>query len=579
MNSIEATLSRATRIHLWMRAADTARPGVIHLLKNSQLVDKWSVETTAGFCFCDGHVQEDGTYQLIFDESETNVSLIYSFNEQKVAQDGITVHWTSADNTLTNTTGYHFRPPFGWMNDPNGVCKAEGLYHLFYQHYPHRLRWNNMHWGHAVSKDMVNWVHQPIFLHPPGVLARTDDAMGGAYSGTVVPANGNLHVFFTDHFHRREPEVERQMRTTSQDGISAGPNTVIIDHRPDELDLTVDFRDPFVFRGADGRLRMLLGSQTGGVGTVLLYDTPDPLGETGWSFKRVLYTFDRFPRTTAECPCFVPLGVSPDIAGVRWALIVSLKQSRDLATRRKNLTIAVVGSFDGLEFTPEFEQEFDFGTDAYAFQAFVDDDGPRGIAWLANWTDINRKTDLETVMTLPRRLILDERALRTPPIEAVETLRRNTLADGPCAIGKTVAVPSGQAEIIYEFADAGAVFRIDFEHPTLELGLESDGHDLRLHFQPEGKEDVPQYIAVGARLSKIRVFLDVGSIEVFADDGRWTMTKRLPSFEPIRSLNLTAASTTVKRAHVWRLERSSGSGSGFQPEKGEALRYAARAGE
>src|SRR6267378_5002997 len=87
---------------------------------------------------------------------------------------------------------FHFSPAHHWTNDPNGMVYNEGEYHLFYQYYPDSNVWGPMHWGHAVSKDLIHWEHLPTALYP--------DSLGLIFSGSAVVDDKNTSGFASpDH--------------------------------------------------------------------------------------------------------------------------------------------------------------------------------------------------------------------------------------------------------------------------------------------------------------------------------------------------------------------------------------------
>ena len=101
----------------------------------------------------------------------------------------LNVYSQSADYHEPYRPQFHFSPRAHWMNDPNGMVYYKGEYHLFYQYYPGSNVWGPMHWGHAVSKDLIHWQHLPIALYP--------DSLGYIFSGSVVADTNNSSGFQT----------------------------------------------------------------------------------------------------------------------------------------------------------------------------------------------------------------------------------------------------------------------------------------------------------------------------------------------------------------------------------------------
>ena len=88
---------------------------------------------------------------------------------------------------------YHLMPQCGWMNDPNGLIYFKGQYHVFYQTNPYSGFWDSMHWGHAVSKDLLHWEYLPLALAPSEVY--DDFQKGGCCSGSAIEHDGKMDLF------------------------------------------------------------------------------------------------------------------------------------------------------------------------------------------------------------------------------------------------------------------------------------------------------------------------------------------------------------------------------------------------
>lgn len=297
---------------------------------------------------------------------------------------------------------YHFEPEKGWINDPNGLCWFKGEYHAFFQHNPHAPKWDTMHWGHAVSKDLLHWQELPIALYPDMPYENGD----GCFSGSALEKDGDLYLMYT--------AVSKELGQTQCIAIShdgrhfekyAG-NPVVAQSPVDPA--SRDFRDPKIFPYGDG-YRMVCGAGTGGLGSVLLYKSADLLH---WEYIGPIFQ-SRDYGPVPECPDLFPLGD-------KWVLLFS-RMDKSRASQ------FVVGSFDGETFTPESFQIPEKGPDFYAGQTFLDEKGRRIlIAWMHSWErEVPAGAVRAGALTIPREISLAEGKVCTYPVEEARHLLRD----------------------------------------------------------------------------------------------------------------------------------------------------------
>lgn len=195
VETISAVLADATTIHIWLKARQTGTSAEIRATVGGREINRLIASNSDEFEQRSLELGQGGRTVLAYDPTTTLVSVAYAFQHQNVLTEGVQILHSSRENAApTVAGGYHFRPPFGWMNDPNGFGRFGDHVHLFYQHYPHSLRWNTMHWGHAVSDDYIHWRHLPIFLFPSSDLSARADGRGGAFSGSAIPLSSGDRV-------------------------------------------------------------------------------------------------------------------------------------------------------------------------------------------------------------------------------------------------------------------------------------------------------------------------------------------------------------------------------------------------
>jgi beta-fructofuranosidase len=399
---------------------------------------------------------------------------------------------------------YHFRPPANWNNDPNGTIFHRGWHHLFYQLNPAAPRGGNQHWGHARSRDLVNWEHLPIALAPS-----PDRRERAIFSGCAIEgADGKVRLFYTSIGH---PVPEQWMAVPLDDELirwdKPAFNPVVAADVHGRTPV-FQWRDPFTFREG-GRTYMVLGgnlnNSQGGGGVVLLYRATNA-EMTKWEYLGVVHQYRDRQIWNVECPNLFKLGD-------KWVLIMSPQQPCEY----------FIGTLDLSKpaFTAETHGILDAGN-SYASNISVDDKG-RTILWLWGRTNTSPEKGWNGVMVMPRILSIGaDGFLRQEPAPEFEKLRGAAVSVTPSEIAlgtPTVldAVRGDSLEIDAEFVMGGAG----------EVGF-----DLRR--SADGKPGVTVRVArngslmvgnVRAAISRaldryrLRIFLDKRVVEVYVNDG------------------------------------------------------------
>jgi fructan beta-fructosidase len=276
---------------------------------------------------------------------------------------------------------FHFSPAAMWLNDPNGLVYYDGEYHLFYQYNPKGTVWGlgPMHWGHAVSPDLVNWTHLPIALYPDEHCYIYSGSAVIDWEDTACFGKEAMVAIFTHHLANRQSQsiafsTDKGRSWSKYKGypLIPPPNNIR------------DFRDPKVFwyeeDGDAGYWIMLIAASD----SILFYTSPDlknwsPICSFGGGFgsiKGVWETPDLFE---------LPVDGGPD---TRWVLAVGVA---DGAPAGGTGVQYFIGNFNGEIFTSENPKDnilwADYGADFYAAQSWSDEPNNRRIwtAWMNNW--------------------------------------------------------------------------------------------------------------------------------------------------------------------------------------------------
>ena len=479
---------------------------------------------------------------------------------------------------------FHFSPEKMWMNDPNGMVFYEGEYHLFYQYHPDSTVWGPMHWGHAVSTDLVSWEHLPIGLYP--------DSLGLIFSGSAVvdwnntsgfgkEGNPPLVAIFTHHLMEGEKsgrkDFQYQSIAYSNDKgrtWTKYKNNPVIDNPGIR-----DFRDPKVIWDKDSDQWVMLFAARD---RVRLYGSPDL---KNWEFLSEFGAVEGTHAGVWECPDLFPMKVE-GTEETKWVILQSMNPG---GPNGGSCTQYFVGDFNGKTFIedPVFKNMLtkdsavwlEYGRDNYAGVTWSDipeKDGRRiFMGWMSNW-DYAQVVPTQTwrsAMTLPRSLSLhrigEELRIFSNPVKELDQLsiKEDSIATGKIEGNRTLGDGNGKLRVKLNLSllqdpaleirfsnEMGQYYSFGYDHTTKrfysdrrnagEKGF-SEKFAPNVHYAPRIMEK---------ESLDLDIFLDHSSIEIFADQGSIVFSELFFPDTPFTKVVLSGRELSIEEGSLHRLK-------------------------
>ena len=423
---------------------------------------------------------------------------------------------------------YHHTPQYGWMNDPNGMFYKDGEWHLYYQYNPYGSLWENMTWGHSVSKDLVHWEALPLAIEA--------DALGTIFSGSCVVDKDNTAGFGKNAviaFYTSAGEAQTQSMAYSTDGGRTfnkyEKNPVVTFNAP-------DFRDPKVF-WYDGTNRWIMMLAVGQEMQI-------------WSSAN-LKDWQKESSFGSEYGNHGGVWECPDLLKIedKWVLICNINPGGPFGG---SATQYFVGDFDGHKFTcesmPKVTKWLDYGKDHYATVSFSNAPDGRTVvlAWMSNWQYANQvpTRQFRSANSIARDLGLfkdgEETYVSVIPSKETLAMRGKKIKNPTDACEIVVDVKGSMELILSNTKGEQVVMKYDAQKQTFAMNRKQSG-DISFSEAFPIETTAPTHGA----LKQLRLFIDHSSIEAFASDGKMAMTNLVFPNEPYNALKVKGGKATI----------------------------------
>lgn len=456
---------------------------------------------------------------------------------------------------------YHHTPLYGWMNDPNGMFYKDGEWHLCYQWNPYGSKWQNLSWGHSVSRDLIHWEHRPDAVIEP-------DGLGMIFSGSsAVDRSGSAGFGKVAVVAMYTSAAASQIQSLAWSDDN-GETFTKYDGNP-VLTLDSEARDPNMFWDAERNVWILVLAHALDH-EMLIFSSPDMKDWTlESSFGRGLGAQDG----VWECPDLFELPVNGE-SGKKWVLLCNLNPGGPFGG---SATQYFIGDFDGKTFTSDTDDSgkvptkwLDYGKDHYATVSFSDaPDGRRTvIGWMSNWQYAPEVPTMQfrSANTLPREMGLfrapdGQLYVSSTPSPEVDALRGALVKSvSKTSLGskaRTYSIPE-LCEIDMEISPKKAEsVEIELSNAAGEkVVMIYDAKSDSLSFDRcksgivDFSQDFPAVTVSPAYTDGdkvgLRIFIDRSSIEVFGKDGRFAMTNLVFPNSPYSRLSVRATGGSAR---------------------------------
>ena len=414
-------------------------------------------------------------------------------------------------------------PPVGWLNDPNGLCQFQGIYHAFFQYSPFNAEGGVKMWGHYTSTNMIDWEYQGTALYPDQPFD-----CHGVYSGSAFIEDGKMYLYYTgnvkledgDYDYIRTGREGNTVLVVTEDGKTFGKKKELMRNSDYPDNLTCHVRDPKVWKEND-TYYMVQGARTKeDVGQVLIFESVD---KVNWKFRSCVESETPFGYMW-ECPDYFEIGdkklLSTSVQGLEGDIWDdrNVYQSGDFEIEGD-----ILGGYKLSEY-----HLWDYGFDYYAPQSFETEGGRRiHISWMGmpdceEYTNPTIQTGWQHCFTFPREIFEKDGKICQRPIRELEE-KKHLVSD-------VKGMLAGDGYPVYEMTISDITknrFKVILSE---KLILDYADGKFQMRFTDQDKTSVSsgrsmRYVEV-EEVENLKILADTSSVEVFINDGEYVFSTR-----------------------------------------------------